>query len=208
MNALTYTGRFFKYLLSRIIILGIAAAFVVLSFFVCMDYMNVNILIRDGFYKRAATVMQINGDPSILVKVFTKSFIDKDTLLSSHEYDDYIIRGFNHKLDVDFKLIFPWDRYIQIDITEKIPDIDGELPSEEEDDSAKSIQPPLWQDARYRLTLARDEDNWRITGMELLEKLPKPVESPSQTPASGSAQPSAANSAVLPGTSASPSTSK
>lgn len=208
MNALTYAGRFFKYLLSRIIILGIAAFFVVIAFFVCMDYMNVNILIRDGFYKRAATIMHINDDPSILVKVFTKSFIDKDTLLSSHEYDDYIVRGFNHKLDVDFKLIFPWDRYIQIDITEKISDIDGELPSEEE--GAKSIQPPPWQDALYRLTLARDEDNWRITGMELLEKLPKPVESESQKPSeSGGEQSSTTNSdAILPSVSASPGTSK
>lgn len=195
-----YIGRFFRYFFGRLLIWAIAAALVILSFFVCMDYMNVNVLIRDGFYKRAATIMHINEDPSILIKVFTKSFIDKDTLLKSDIYDAYVIRGFNHKLDVDFKLIFPWDDTIQVDITERIPYIDGELPVSSEDtkDTGETIKPPEWQDGRYTLTLARDQDNWRITAMELIKKLPKeePEEAVQTSPAASGTEAASASASA------------
>ena len=173
MSGWIYAGRFLHYLVTRLILLAVAVGFIVLSFFVCMDYMNVNILIRDGFNKRAATIMHVNEDASVLVKVFTKSFIEKDTLLKSHIYDDYVIRGFTHNMDVDFKLIFPWDKTIEVDVTERIPDIDGELPAGDNGETGESTKPPEWQDGRYRLTLSRDGDNWRITDMTVLAKLPK-----------------------------------
>jgi hypothetical protein len=210
MDAWTYIGRFLRYLVGRLLLWALAVGFIVLSFFVCMDYMNVNVLIRDGFYKRAATIMHINEDASILIKVFTKSFIEKDTLLKSNTYDAYVIRSFNHKLDVDFKIIFPWDSTIEVNITERIPYIDGELPVSSEDTKAsdETIKPPEWQDGRYTLTLARDKENWRITGMKLIKKLPKEASaSPSVSESAAISTSAAATTSASASTSASPSSS-
>ncbi len=188
---MVYFFRFIRYFLWRILMLAVIVGLVALSFFVCMDYMNVNILIRDGFYKRASTII-MGDDPSILVKVFTKSFIDKDTLLKSQVYNGYVIRGFNHSMDVDFVLIFPWDRVIHVNIAERIPYIDGELPQEQyEGEADKSEQPPVWQDARYRLALQRDGDNWKITDMEMLEYLEKPAPGETEQIPGASPEPSA-----------------
>jgi len=183
LDILVYIGRFFRYLAGRLVLLGIAVGLVILAFFVCMDYMNINVLVRDGFYKRAATII-MEEDPSVLVKVFTKSFIDKDTLLKSRTYADYVVRGFNHKVDVDFRIIFPWDNVVEVTMTEKISYIDGELPEESIPEGATGVDtaPPEWQDGRYKLTLVRAESVWKIAGMELVEALPKPEPSPSPSP--------------------------
>lgn len=195
---MVYIGRFFRYLAGRLVILGIAVGLIVLSFFICMDYMNINVLVRDGFYKRAATII-MEEDPSVLVKVFTKSFIDKDTLLKSQTYADYVIRGFNHKVDVDFKVIFPWDRVVQVTMTERISYIDGELPKELIPEGATDVDtaPPEWKDGRYTLTLVRVEDNWKINGMELIEELPKPKPTATPTP-SNTATPTATIAPATP----------
>jgi hypothetical protein len=220
LDALIYIGRFFRYFLGRLVILAVAAGLIVLSFFVCMDYMNINVLVRDGFNKRAATIM-MDEDASVLVKVFTKSFIDKDKLLTSQTYKNYVIRSFNHKVDVDFKIIFPWEKVVQVTMTERISYIDGELPKEQIPEDATNVDttPPPWQDGKYVLTLVRDGDNWKIAGMELVEKLPKAsVSAPAASPglsaspsasasASGTASPSVSPS-VSPSKSAKPSASK
>ena len=170
---------------------------IVFVFFICLDYMNISTLVKDGFSKRAEIIIEGEEDPSTLVKVFTKTFLDNDPKLFSSTYEDYTISSYSYSMDTQFSIIFPWQSEVTITAIERVPYIDGSLVETtesvtEEDGSVsivtKSQTPPEWQDAKYSIRLTKEEEGWRIAEMTLLEKLEKdtivqttPSPSPSQT---------------------------
>ncbi|MGI5919180.1 MAG: hypothetical protein ACOX8N_05915 [Christensenellales bacterium] len=179
---LTLVLRFLWYLFSRILIWAVAAALVVLSFFAAMDYMNVQILVKDGLQLRAKVIIQ-GDDPTALSKVFSRNFLEQDALLSSSVYRSYSIKNVDYSAKVDFQLIMPWQNAVELTVTEEIKRIDGTLAGGAEKSSALSETPPPWQNAVYRVRLVRYEDNWRIVSMTQVEALPSPTPSPTPKPA-------------------------
>ena len=105
------------YLFSRILIWAVAAALVVLSFFAAMDYMNVQILVKDGLQLRAKVIIQ-GDDPTALSKVFSRNFLEQDALLSSSVYRSYSIKNVDYSAKVDFQLIMPWQNAVELTVTE------------------------------------------------------------------------------------------
>jgi len=174
--------RFLWYLFSRILIWALAAAFVALSFSAAMDYMNVQILVKDGLQLRAKVIIQ-GEDPTALSKVFSRSFLEQDTLLTSSVYRSYSIKNIDYSARVDFHLIMPWQNAVELTVTEEIRRIDGTLSGGAEQNSTLSETPPPWQNAIYRVRLVRYEGNWRIVSMTQVEALPSPTPSPTPTPA-------------------------
>jgi len=185
-NGMTLALRFIWYLLSRLLVGAAIVGLVVLSFFVAMDYMNVQTLVKDGMHVRADVILT-GSDTATLSKVFSKSFLESDTLLSTNAYDPYDVSGYNYSADVGFTLIFPWNKTVRVRVTEELTGIRADLYATT--DTSLSETPPPWVNAVYEVTLVRYEDNWRIVQMEQLEVLPTPSPSPTPTP-SPSPQPS------------------
>ena len=169
--------RFLWYVFSRIFIWGIAVALVVLSFYAAMDFMNAQILVKDGLQLRAEVIIK-GDDPTALSKVFSKSFLEQDTLLSSGIYRSYVISDLDYSVEVNFHLIMPWQNAITLRVTEEVSGIEGTVLGSAESDDALSETPPQWQNAVYNVRLIRYEGNWRIVGMDLVESLPSPTPSP------------------------------
>lgn len=173
--------RFLWYVFSRIIIWGFAVALVVLAFYAAMDFMNAQILVKDGLQLRAEVIIK-GDDPTSLSKVFSKSFLEQDALLSSGTYRSYAISDLDYSADVGFHLIMPWQSAITLRVTEEVTGIEGTPLGSAEGDGALSETPPYWQNAVYNVRLIRYEGNWRIISMDLVESLPMPTPSPSPTP--------------------------
>lgn len=173
--------RFLWYVFSRLFIWGIAAALVILSFYAAMDFMNAQVLVKDGLQLRAEVIIK-GDDPTALSKVFSKSFLEQDALLSSGLYRSYAISRVDYGADVAFHLIMPWQNAVTLRVTEKITRIEGSVLGGVENAGTLSESPPLWENAVYNVRLVRYEGNWRIIGMELIESLPMPTPSPSPTP--------------------------
>lgn len=173
--------RFLWYVFSRIILWGIAVALVVLAFYAAMDFMNAQILVKDGLQLRAEVIIK-GDDPTSLSKVFSKSFLEQDALLSSGTYRSYAISDLDYSADVGFHLIMPWQSAITLRVTEEVTGIEGTPLGSAEGDGALSETPPYWQNAVYNVRLIRYEGNWRIISMDLVESLPMPTPSPSPTP--------------------------
>jgi len=176
-NGMTLALRFIWYLLSRLLVGAAVVGLIVLSFFVAMDYMNVQTLIKDGMHVRADVILS-GSDTATLSKVFSKSFLESDTLLSSNAYDPYDVSSYNYSAEVGFALVFPWNKTVKVRVTEEVTGIRADLYATT--DTSLSETPPAWVNAVYEVTLVRYEDNWRIVKMELIEVLPAP--SPSVTP--------------------------
>jgi hypothetical protein len=141
-----------------------------------MDYMNVSTLAKDGMQVRAEVVIK-GSDPTTLSKVFSKGFLESDTLLSSSEYRQYQVTDFDYSADSNFVLVFPWQNSVTLRITEKIKNIAGHPNPGAAENTPET--PPAWKNAVYDVSIARYEDSWRIVSMELVEELPAPTPSPS-----------------------------
>ncbi len=168
--------RFLWFFLTRLLICSLVVGLVVLAFFAAMDYMNVQTLVKDGLQVRADVVLT-GDDPSLLSKVFSKSFLEQDTLLKSTAYQPFDVSDYDYKSDVGFALVLPWQSTVTIRVTEKVTDIKAELYATEEDQAVQASA-PLWDNGIYDVTVTRYEDNWRIVSMELVEMLPQPSPTP------------------------------
>ncbi len=176
-NGALLTFRFLWYLLSRLLVGAAIVGLVVLSFFIAMDYMTVQTLVKDGLHARADAILT-DSDTSTLSKVFSKGFLESDALLSTNAYDPYDVSSYNYSADVGFTLIFPWNRTVKLRVTEEVTGIRADLYATT--DTTLSETPPAWVNAVYEVTLVRYEDSWRVVQMDQLEVLPSP--SPSVTP--------------------------
>lgn len=168
--------RFAWFFLTRLLICGFVVGLVALSFFAAMDYMNIQTLVKDGLAVRADVVIQ-GDDPTLLSKVFSKSFLEQDTILKSTAYQPFDVSEFDYKSDVGFALVLPWQNTATVRVTEEVTHIVAELYATEEGQESDTVA-PYWDNGLYDVTLTRYEDNWRIVSMKLVEALPQETPTP------------------------------
>ena len=178
---LTVFLRFLWYLLSRLLLAGVVVGLVLLSFFAAMDYMNVQVLVKDGLNLRADVIIK-GDDPTPMSKVFSKGFLEEDTLLNSVAYQPYIVSDYDHSAHIGFVVIFPWNNIVMLRVTEEVANIKAEVYIMADSETDIPETPPDWDNAVYDIKLMRYEDNWRIVSMELVELLPKPSPTPKPSP--------------------------
>lgn len=169
--------RFLWFFLTRLLICGLIVGLVALAFFAAMDYMSIQTLVKDGLQVRAEVVIK-GEDPSLLSKVFSRSFLEQDTLLKSTAYQPYDVADYDYKADIGMALVLPWQNAVTLRVTEEVSNIDAELYELPEEAEATDTAVPYWDNGIYNVKLARYEDSWRIVSMELLELLPKPSPTP------------------------------
>lgn len=183
-----YLRRGIWYLASRLLLICIILALMITVFYYAMNVTNIQIILKDGMAARAMYVMGINSNLDELDKYFTAQYIRQATDSRSDRSDDadpvrqtyrgespygnYTIRGIDHRLDLDFFWIWPWeDENISVTIHEKIPRIDGRVKGSIaneviRDQGARALYPPEWEDMTYRVTLKKDGTQWKISRME------------------------------------------
>ena len=116
-----YLRRFVWYLASRLLIVVLVLGLMVISFYYAMNLANIQIVLKDGMAKRAQVVM-MEEDTSELTKYFQVSFIERDAALvvtaqGNSPYRDYNIRGIDHRIEMGFTWVWPWDTTARVEIT-------------------------------------------------------------------------------------------
>ena len=152
----------------------------VVVFYYAMNATNIHVVLKDGMARRAQ-VMMMEEDEGELTKYFLPSFLERDAALQitkqgNSPYKDYDIRGIDHRLDMSFTWVWPWDETARVDITERIPSIDGRIKGSKAEEAvaqrgASAVYPPKWQSARYRAVLTQENGQWRIKSLTLIENL-------------------------------------
>lgn len=175
-----YLRRMIWYGASRLLGICLVLGVVVVTFYYAMNVTNIYIVLKDGMARRAQVVM-MEEDPSELNKYFQNSFLERDPALQAvlqgtSPYENYNVRGIDHRLDMSFMWVWPWDETVRVDITERIPRIDGRIKGAVAEAAIAAygdsvIYPPKWQAARYRAVLAKDNGQWRIRSLTILEQL-------------------------------------
>ena len=176
-------GLFF--VLTRIILVIILVAVIWIGFSIGQQTMNVYVLTKDAFAKRADIVLaKEDTDENTLNNMYTQNFIINDEILNTTAYDDYKIANYYQRNDVKWSIVMPWQNSVTLDATEEIYDITGEYSGEVTVDaegnatelSEDKKTPPLWNNGVYKVKLIKVDGSWKIDSMEMVETIEPPAE--------------------------------
>lgn len=175
-----YLRRFIWFFATRLLVVTLVAGLVVIVFYYAMNLTNIQVVLKDGMARRAQVIM-MDEDVSELTKYFQTAFLERDAALIASQqgqspYEDYTIRGIDHRLEMGFTWIWPWDETVRVDITERIPRIDGRIKGSKAEEAValrgeNAVYPPAWQSARYRAVLVKQNGQWLIRSLNLIENL-------------------------------------
>lgn len=151
-----YIRRFLSFVASRMVLLSIVVALLILAFYLAMNTANIYILLNDGMTARTSVILtRQNADE--LINYFTNDFLLSDETLNiglsdASPYIDYNITDFNYKLSLEWVWAWPWENSATATIVERVPKISGSVLKEKSDlvkDGTLSATPPAWYGGRY-----------------------------------------------------------
>ena len=170
-----YLRRGIWYIAGRLLVICLVLGLMITVFYYTMNLSNIQIVLKDGMAGRAKYVMGITDQRSDLEKFFQAACLDEDALVTAtargeSPYADYNIRGIDHRLEIGFFWIWPWENSVRLDISERIPRIDGRVKGLKADEAIAArgegaVYPPDWPDASYRVHLTRENGQWKIRQM-------------------------------------------
>ena len=170
-----YLRRGIWYLASRLLVICLVFGLIITVFYYAMNLTNIQIIVKDGMAGRAKYIMGITTDRNELTKYFQNSYLDSDPDIAAvaqekSPYVNYNIRGIDHRLDMGFLWVWPWENAVRVTITEKIPRIDGRVKGLKADEviaqkGQDAIYPPDWPEMTYRALLVRENGQWKIRNL-------------------------------------------
>ncbi len=171
-----YLRRLIWYIATKLLWVTCVLGLLTVVFYFSMNAANIYIILKDGMALRAQTVM-MDLDPTDLNKYFARDYIARDPVLMSTQngtnpYERFDITGIDHRLNMEWMWGWPWEDSARATVVERIPAIDGRILS-----SYREITPreqwavPKWQAARYSVVLIRENGQWHIRNMTVVEKL-------------------------------------
>ena len=170
-----YLRRIVWFIATRLLVICLVLGLIITTFYYTMNLSNIQIVLKDGMAGRAKYVMGVTTQRSDLDKFFQASALDADTLVTATDrgespYVNYNIRGIDHRLETGFFWIWPWENSVKLEITERIPRIDGRVKGLKADEVIAArgdgaVYPPEWPEASYRVQLTRENGQWKIRTM-------------------------------------------
>ena len=172
--------RLIWHIASRLLIVTLVLGLLITGFYYAMNRTNIDVVLKDGMARRAQVVM-MTEDMEELRKYFYDSFLNRDGAVQTvvngtSPYQDYNIVGIDHRLEMGFTWVWPWDTTARVDIVERLPRIDGRVKGTVAEDyiaryGEDALYPPDWASARYRATLVKENGQWKILSLQTIERL-------------------------------------
>ena len=172
--------RFLNFIASRMFVLTIVCALLIIAFCLAMNTANIWVLISDGLDARAGVVLTGEGEEE-LTRYFRQEYLNQDPVLQvglgdASPYRDYEIRGYDHRVRMVSVWAWPWEDVARAEIVESVPAIDGTIRSSRREAALAAggeerLSPPKWSTARYRVTLVRSAGRWMISNLQLIEQI-------------------------------------
>ena len=170
-----YLRRGVWYLASRLLVICLVFGLIITVFYYAMNLTNIQIIVKDGMAGRAKYIMGITTSKSDLAKYFQSNYLDSDPEIAAaaqekSPYTNYNVRGIDHRLDMGFLWLWPWENAVRVIITERIPRIDGRVKGLKADEviakqGQDAIYPPDWPEMTYRALLVRENGQWKIQNL-------------------------------------------
>ena len=170
-----YLRRGIWFIAGRLLAICLVLGLLITAFYYTMNLSNIQIVLKDGMAGRAKYVMGITTQRSDLEKFFQAAYLNTDELVTAADqgaspYADYNVRGIDHRLEMGFFWIWPWENSVRLEITERIPRIDGRVKGLKADEviarkGEGAVYPPVWQEETYRVQMIRENGQWKVCTM-------------------------------------------
>ncbi len=165
---------------TRLLAVTLVLGMLVVGFYYAMNMTNIYVVLKDGMARRAQVVMTLE-EPEELSKFFYSSFLQRDAAVQTvyngtTPYQDYNMVGIDHRLEMGFTWVWPWDDRTTVTIVERIPRIDGRIKGSVAESyiaqyGDEVLYPPEWISARYRAALIKENGQWKILSLATMEIL-------------------------------------
>ena len=104
--------RFLNFIASRMFVLTVVCALLIIAFCLAMNTANIWVLISDGLDARAGVVLTGEGAET-LTRYFRQEYLNQDPVLQvglsdASPYRDYEIRGYDHRVRMVSVWAWPW----------------------------------------------------------------------------------------------------
>ncbi len=172
--------RLLNFIASRLFVITIVSALLIISFYLAMNTTNIWVLIEDGLDARAGVVLMDAGAENLNL-YFRQEYLSQDPVLQvglsdASPYRDYEIRGYDHRVQMVSVWSWPWENVARAEVIERIPFIDGTIKSSLREAALAAggearLSPPAWKSSRYLVTLVRTAGRWRISNLQLIEQV-------------------------------------
>ena len=121
-----YLRRIIWFFANRLVVLCLILGLIVTVFYYTMNLSNIQIILKDGMANRAKYIMGISADRTELSKYFQNACLDGDSEIIKKEtgasaYADYNVRGIDHRLEMGFFWVWPWESTARVTVTESVP---------------------------------------------------------------------------------------
>ena len=170
-----YLRRIVWFFANRLLVLCLVLGLIMTVFYYTMNVSNIQIILKDGMANRAKYIMGMETTRKELDKYFLTACLENDSLVIAADegdspYRDYNVRGIDHRLEMGFLWVWPWENAVRVNITEKIPRIDGRVKGLKADEviaqqGQDAIYPPDWPEMTYRALLVRENGQWKIRNL-------------------------------------------
>ena len=167
-----YLRRIVWFFANRLLVLCLILGLIMTVFYYTMNLSNIQIVLKDGMANRAKYIMGMENNRKELDKYFQTGCLENDNAVRAADegnspYENYNVRGIDHRLEMGFMWVWPWENSVRLTIKEKIPRIDGRVKGSKADEviakeGNEALYPPAWQDAEYWAYLTRENGQWKI----------------------------------------------
>ena len=167
-----YLRRIVWFFANRLLVLCLILGLIMTVFYYTMNLSNIQIVLKDGMANRAKYIMGMENNRKELDKYFQAGCLENDNAVRAADegnspYENYNVRGIDHRLEMGYLWVWPWENSVRLTVKEKIPRIDGRVKGSKADEviakeGNEALYPPAWQDAEYRAYLTRENGQWKI----------------------------------------------
>lgn len=167
-----YLRRIVWFFANRLLVICVILGLIITVFYYAMNLSNIQIVLKDGMANRAKYIMGMDNSRKDLEKYFLTVCLENDSAVRQADdgnspYADYNVRGIDHRLEMGYLWVWPWESSARLTIKERVPRIDGRVKGNKADEvitreGADALYPPSWEDAEYRVLLTKENGQWKI----------------------------------------------
>jgi len=180
-----YALRMLWYIVKLALVVLLMVGVLVVAFFTAMDSANVYIITSSGLEARAAVQLGIDAADE-LNSFYSAAFLFDSENYTNSAYDGCVIRDYKYDLKITSLWCQPWSGTATVSVVEDVPQIDGDMITDEKDEDGNTItlDAPQWQRMSYTVKLVKSDSRWvinEITEQVELEPAPTPTDEPEIT---------------------------